>query len=477
MGRHANRPGLGHTYGVSIADLPLAPTAPAAPGERARLSWLAVTASLASAASAVIHGAAIPTHFDHGTRYGVAFVVMTAALAIAACVSLTGRRAALAAVAAINVAIIALWFVAHTTSWTGDKEAVGFTDAVATMLEAGAAAAALGALATPVARRARPAAAALTALSIALLTVPAVAQAGDHAHGGDHGHAEEGAAAPAAGSISGIFAGAAHSHGAATSAACTPTAEQVAAADRLVADTTLALQRWRDPNAAVSDGFSPLGFEPNGVNHYMNPSFLRDGKTLDPARPESILYGRNKDGSLFPVGAMYMMDDKNAPGPQIGGCLTQWHAHGFPFARPGEVSTQMMHVWTIPLPGGPFAEHVEADYARIYLGIEGIDTDGNSTNGSGAGGRAQAAAGDLAAFESFLAKLDNGSGFGIGAVLNAVSVHRSWFCDPNIRPLIESRSGDKRAMDRVCDPLINGPLPGAKAPDLTTLIALLATRR
>ena len=64
---------------------------------------------------------------------------------------------------------------------------------------------------------------------------------------------------------------------------------------------------------------------------------------------------------------MYMMPTKGVDGPRPGGCLMVWHTHGFPFARPGEESVQMVHVWTIPVPGGPFAHESGPDYARIYL--------------------------------------------------------------------------------------------------------------
>ena len=98
----------------------------------------------------------------------------------------------------------------------------------------------------------------------------------------------------------------------------------------------MAVVRYRDVNAAVAAGYRPLGFEPNGVHHYINQAYLDDGRMLDPDRPESLLYGRMRDGSLFPIGAMYMAGCPTERGPRVGGCLTPWHRHGFPFARPGE---------------------------------------------------------------------------------------------------------------------------------------------
>lgn len=57
---------------------------------------------------------------------------------------------------------------------------------------------------------------------------------------------------------------------------------------------------------------------------------------------------------MFAIGAMYIVPEASDVGPQIGGCLTQWHDHGPPFAPDGETTPQMLHVWTIPMPDGPF---------------------------------------------------------------------------------------------------------------------------
>ena len=55
--------------------------------------------------------------------------------------------------------------------------------------------------------------------------------------------------------------------------------------------------------------------------------------------------------SIILLGAMYLMSEPGESGLQIGGCLTQWHAHSlWRWEAP-----EMMHVWRIDLPDGPFS--------------------------------------------------------------------------------------------------------------------------
>ena len=476
------------------------------------VTWVRSVAAAASLGAAAVHAAAIPVHFDHGTRYGVAFIVMAVTGTIAALLCLLSRwRLGLWLTAMVNAAIVALWFLATTHGVPGDtKEAIGLASAVATMLEVSAITAAVVGLslvsraectALPIGFRRsgwRAPVAAIVAATV--LATPGVATAADHHHGAaadvavgtahahdttstaatgasgahDHPFQESGVSdAIAGGSITGIFSrlpavvhpgGTGNAvHDASSGGTCAPSDEQVAAADKLVAATTLALLKYRDVNVAVADGYRPLGFEPNGVNHYINTKYLDDDVMVDPNRPEAILYGRSADGAMYPVGAMYMAGAAVERGPRIGGCLTPWHRHGFPFARRGETSTEMMHVWTVPLPGGPYAEHVEGEYARIYLGVDPINVDGDPS----------AAAGDAATtgLERLTQLFGVGAGrFGIAAVLNAVNVYRDQLCAPGTRVLIDAKVHDQKLVDRMCDPVLNGALPGASAPDISTLL-------
>lgn len=482
----------------------LSPSVPASPA----LAWARSTAAAASLGAAAVHAAAIPVHFDHGTRYGVAFVVMAAFGTAATITPMLARwRRGLGFTLAVNVAILALWFLATNRGVPGDeKEAIAMAGAVATMLElAAVTAAAVGLAFGASAERgaARVGAgrggwrAPVVALgAVALLAAPGVATAADHQHGDAaasttghaHANAESGVSGNvAASSITGIFStapAAAHAGGSGNAthddqvgAACAPSDGQVAAADALVAASTLALVKYRDVTTAVADGYRPLGFEPNGVNHYINESYLHDERTVDPQHPESILYGRNRDGSLYPIGLMFMTGSAGERGPRIGGCLTPWHRHGFPFARPGETSVEMMHVWTIAVPGGPYAEHVEGEYARIYLGVEPIDTDISDPTASATGTNPSTSLPFERLVGLFGAGGGNGTGFGVGAMLNALNVHRATLCAEPLHTQLLLRVKDAALVDRICDPILNGPLPGASAPDMGALLKQFTAKK
>ncbi len=138
---------------------------------------------------------------------------------------------------------------------------------------------------------------------------------------------------------------------------CHPTVQQRAAAGSLVADTKHGLARLADIKRAEAEGYMRFGDVPIlGTWHYINWAYQADGDVLDPTRPESIIYWKastHSDPVL--IGAMYVMPHANDVGPQIGGCLTVWHVHGPPFAPAGQVTNEMLHVWLIPMPDGPFA--------------------------------------------------------------------------------------------------------------------------
>jgi hypothetical protein len=271
-----------------------------------------------------------------------------------------------------SVAGTGVWIFSRMVGLPGsDIESVGLGDAIVGLLQMSAAAIAVFAP-TGSTSRPRP----LRSLSLggavavfaAVIAIPATL---------DHGSEE----ALLSGSISAVWGSHGHLHSEQASAgltgngvvqdqpkSCRPTAKEVRDADVLVAKTTIALQRWADPNTAVADGFVPLGFEPNGVHHYLSQPNIAEPAALDPERPESIVYGRLPNGELRPIGAMFMVSKQGERGPRPGGCLMTWHTHGWPFAQPGKQSVEMVHVWTIPVPGGPFAHESGPDYARIYLG-------------------------------------------------------------------------------------------------------------
>jgi len=150
---------------------------------------------------------------------------------------------------------------------------------------------------------------------------------------------------------------------------------QQAAAERLVTLTLARLPQWADAKVAERAGFRSIGDGFTGTEHLVNRAFLHDSTTLDPDRPESLVYDTTGGGRRL-VAAMYML----TPGtplsavPDIGGALVQWHIHdnlcfspaGFvqgitdaagrcPSGQVKPTPTPMVHVWIVRNRCGPFA--------------------------------------------------------------------------------------------------------------------------
>jgi hypothetical protein len=110
------------------------------------------------------------------------------------------------------------------------------------------------------------------------------------------------------------------------------TAADSARADAIVAAAREALVRFKDVRVAEREGYKK--FAPNvkqPVYHFtsMRAAF-REHFTFDPARPSSLLYKEDADGSMRLVGAMYgapkdaSMDELNERVP-LG--IARWHLH------------------------------------------------------------------------------------------------------------------------------------------------------
>ena len=143
-----------------------------------------------------------------------------------------------------------------------------------------------------------------------------------------------------------------------------PTATQQAAADQLVAETASTLSRYTNLSAATAAGYTPAT-NPNGrVVHYANWQVAKtDG--FDPSDPAFLVYANTIDGVKL-LGAMYLGPASCTPGPDVGGPLTEWHAHNNLCLSRGRVVGRtsatgtcaagahntntyfMLHVWTEP---------------------------------------------------------------------------------------------------------------------------------
>jgi hypothetical protein len=148
-------------------------------------------------------------------------------------------------------------------------------------------------------------------------------------------------------------------------------------AEKLIRDTIADLRRYESPSAAYAAGYRSIG-DHIPVEHYVNWSYTDDGHILDPLRPESIVY-EYRGGTQRAVAAMYQLPFGStfADVPDVGGALTQWHAHAdlcltnnpeqkvlssfttvsgsCPPGTSKASNTPMLHVWIVPKPCGPFA--------------------------------------------------------------------------------------------------------------------------
>ena len=152
------------------------------------------------------------------------------------------------------------------------------------------------------------------------------------------------------------------------------TPQQHAAASQLWQATEASARRYASLSAAVADGY--VAFNPIGdpLVHYIKPSYLRDGRILDPDHIESLLYESSLRGPVL-VAAMYSLEDPSAAPPDVGGNLTPWHRHDdLCFTAAGEVvgaaprcptgsttyfTPWMLHVWLVPDRYGPFAADID----------------------------------------------------------------------------------------------------------------------
>jgi hypothetical protein len=144
----------------------------------------------------------------------------------------------------------------------------------------------------------------------------------------------------------------------------TPTPSQQAAANRLVAETTATLSKYASLSTATAAGYIPATNPDGYLVHYANWGVAKtDG--FDPSRPAFLMYANTVNGPKL-LGAMYLGPAPCTPGPDIGGSLTQWHAHDDLCLAGGRVVGKtsatgacaagvhntntyfMLHVWTEP---------------------------------------------------------------------------------------------------------------------------------
>lgn len=357
-------------------------------GDRVALAALSLGA-------AAVHFAMVPGHAGESRAEGIGFA-LAAWLGVAFAVAVVRRPTArvLAAGVVLHLALVGAWAVSRTAGLPGQAaEEVGRVDLFAVGLEVGvvvlASLALLGAVRLPAAAGAVAAAAVLGLTTVAVtspsatghhgetaevaLPSGAVAVADDghaHAHGAVPAEEEPAAVAVAPASSSDALG---HEDHLPTSTE-PPTSAQLLRAADLVSRTTAAITpRYDDIEAARAAGFIPLqGAEARFV-HWVHLGWMGNENVLDPNEPESLVYRNTPDGQVLEA-AMYILPRKGMAIPDVGGSLTAWHNHGDLCFRTSDArivgttasgpcpagsrnvpTSDMLHVWVVDHPGGPFA--------------------------------------------------------------------------------------------------------------------------
>jgi hypothetical protein len=332
------------------------------------IEWLLV--AMLGGSAAIHLGLVIGS--DHGSGTSALFVVDGILLATIARRVLRGRGAGRLGVAVLVGSIVAYWVSAlagEAPDQLGIATKLGEILALAIVIRPGPS------------QRGRAVRSVAGSVAIALLVIGTAtsswvgafraaasgpgAVAGHHVHGG--GVAPPGTVMPA-------------------TADREPTSAERAAAGALVQAARVALARYDDAALAAADGYQVSGIA--GIDfHAQNPGYEHDDRVLDPARPETLVYGLAPDGRPVLLGAMFLMPKIGEPGPTVGGPLTVWHAHQhicFSLTPPGlagllsplgacplgtvdiPLTAEMIHIWIVPGAPDVFGDLDDA-WKRAYL--------------------------------------------------------------------------------------------------------------
>ncbi|HET7476752.1 MAG TPA: hypothetical protein VFJ97_12125 [Dermatophilaceae bacterium] len=308
-------------------------------------------AAVCMAGAAAIHLGVTEAHFQQWWAFGVFFLLLAAAqLTWALFTWIRPDRNLLLLGATGALAVVALWLLTRTVGLpfgpdAGSAEPFGPADVIAAVFEVLAAVSALQAARQPLTGRAvssgRATAATAAAASLVLvgsgvaMAVPVGHATGDAEHAGGQAGAT-GHAQTAAG------VGERH-HLPDLPDVSTATAAQTAAAAGLLAGIETATAKYRDIEVAraagwdVQEGLARRARRTNGkakVNsakamlnlHVGNKAVLKDGKDIDPAAPNALIYDRSRDGTWSLIGVMFIAEDRKHPTADYAPYL-RWHYH------------------------------------------------------------------------------------------------------------------------------------------------------
>lgn len=406
---------------------------PASSARSAVLYCLAIV----SAATSVIHFAVAGEHFAEYWVFGV-FMLATAFLQLIFAVAVVGwpTRLTLYGGVVLNAGIIAVYIVTRTVGDvigpdSHEVESFGFGDGLCTVLEAVVVAGCLWLLAARLSQRldrrqvggAAAVAGSLTAILLSVALVDGgpemVMSAGAMSAGARSAGAMPGemtSGGTAAGSSGASIQLATTSPAGyitmpnpnmqmasgmqmATSARCdaVPTAVQQKAAVRLVNAAWAGARKYQSLAVAKAAGYVPITPSGAPVVHYLNRRYylstLLGGPVLNTGQPQSLVYANTPKGAVL-AAAMYITKPHGTT-PAPGGCLTQWHVHTnlclarglgvvgqltpadptCPAGSRNWVTPAMMHVWFVPIPGGPTA--VDAPDPQVVRAAEQVRSPAN----------------------------------------------------------------------------------------------------
>lgn len=158
------------------------------------------------------------------------------------------------------------------------------------------------------------------------------------------------------------------------------------AGNKLVKDSFDAVVRhgWLSKEKGLSDGYEKMYRDPV---HFVNKEYVFDGETLNPDKPEVLMYYKTEQGD-FLMGVMFIAVGQR--GPQVAGPLTKWHYHidrgacyergVLPIGRFEEGgscesgfhnprSPEMLHVWFFDHPEGRFATKMGLSEEQLKIGL------------------------------------------------------------------------------------------------------------
>jgi hypothetical protein len=380
--------------------------------------------AIMSLATAVIHFAVAGEHFQEYWLYGV-FMLVVAWLQLLWAALATARpsRSLLVSGAVLNAGVLAVYIVTRTAGdvvgpGAGSAEQAGFGDLLCTTLEAVVAAGCAWLLLVRMDRRIEGsrlviAPTAVGAVTAALLSAALVAggpemvmtmSASTGATGGmGAAPSIELATRSPAGDIimpdASMQMAAGMKMASAMPCVATPTEAQQQAAVTLVDTSWQDAEKYQSLAVAKAAGYVPITPVGLPVVHYMNKAYywatLMGGPVLNLVDPQSLVYANTPEGAVL-AAAMYITSPGGAT-PQPGGCLTQWHVHtnlclsrslgvtgivgsansACPAGSKNRVTPPMMHIWFVPIPGGPTA--IDAPDQQVVQAAERVAAPANGT--------------------------------------------------------------------------------------------------